>query len=332
MLDEHFGKNRVMDHRRIKQNKAGGVLVVVAIVLVVLTGVLLAHVYVSRLLEHVVPGSADIVIAVLVIAWWYLAAWLAARLIRHVSPRFLFPFDSQPRRRKILSDLVSGLIYLGAFFGILKYALHQPIEGLLATSGIVAVVLGLALQSTLADLFSGIALNIEDPFRAGDWINVDGANEGQVVEINWRATRIRDRNGDTVVIPNSQIAKSRVTNHSLPERAHPSSISIDIDADSPADEVGKILISAVLDAKHVLTDPPPDVTVQAIRGRTASYCVSFYVADFADIPSAQTELLRQVLSHVANAGLRLARPQTDVFIVENSRPVTRSRQSPGRKK
>ena len=321
-----------MGHLQLNQNKAGGMLVVVTIALAVLTGVLLANTYVSHLLEHVVPGSADIVIAVLVIAWWYLAAWLAARLIRHVSPRFLFPFDSQPRRRKILSDLVAGLIYLGAIFGILKFAFHQPIEGLLATSGIVAVVLGLALQSTLADLFSGIAINIEDPFRAGDWISVDGANEGQVIEINWRATRIRDRNGDTLVIPNSQIAKSRVTNHSLPERAHPSSISIDIEADQPADEVGKILISAAREAKHVLSVPPPDVTVQAIRGRTASYCVSFYVADYADIPSAQAESLKQVLSRIANAGLRLARPQTDVFIVENSRSVTRSRQSPGRKK
>ena len=306
-------------------------LVVVAAAMAVLTGVLAAHAYVNKLLEHVIPGSADIVIAVLVIAWWYLAAFLAARLIRHVSPRFLFPFDRQPRRRKILSDLVAGLIYLGAFFGILKFAFHQPIEGLLATSGVVAVVLGLALQSTLADLFSGIALNVEDPFRAGDWITVDGAAEGQVIEINWRATRMRDRNGDTLVIPNSQIAKSRVTNHSLPERAHPSSISIDIEAEQPADEVGKILISAVLDAKHVLSVPPPDVTVQAIRGRTVSYCMSFYVADYADIPSAQAELLRQVLSRITKAGLRLARPQTEVIVIR-PQPVIQPRLSPVRKK
>lgn len=321
-----------MDHRRPDQGKAGGMLLVVAVTLALLTGVLVAHAYVSKLVERVVPGSADIVIAVLVIAWWYLAAFLAARLIRHVSPRFLFPFDRQPRRRKILSDLVAGLIYLGAVFGILKFAFHQPIEGLLATSGVVAVVLGLALQSTLADLFSGIALNVEDPFRGGDWITVDGAAEGQIVEINWRATRMRDRNGDTLVIPNSQIAKSRVTNHSLPERPHPSSISIDIEAEQPVDQVREVLISALTDAKHVLSAPSPDVTVQAIRGRTVTYCVSFYVADYADIPAAQAELLKQVLSRVANAGLRLAHPQTDVFVVENSRPTGPQRKPPGHKK
>jgi hypothetical protein len=102
----------------------------------------------------------------------------------------------------------------------------QPIEGLLATSGIVALVLGLALQSTLADLFSGIALDIEDPFGAGDRITVDGGNEGQVIEINWRATRIRNRSGDTTVIPNSQIAKS-TPSCSAPVRHHRRTRNVD---------------------------------------------------------------------------------------------------------
>lgn len=82
-----------------------------------------------------------------------------------------------------------------------------------------------------------------------DWISVDGGNEGQVIEINWRATRVRDRNGDTMVIPNSQIAKSRVTNHSLPERVHPSSINVDIEAGSSADTVETALVSAGLQRK-----------------------------------------------------------------------------------
>lgn len=311
-----------MDHRRIHQKKSSGALVVVAIALVALTGVLFAHTYVRRLIEDVVPDSADVVLAALKIAWCCLAAWLAATLIRHISPRFLFPFDDKPRRRKILSDLVSGLIYLGAIFGILKFAFHQPIESLLATSGVVALVLGFALQSTLADLFSGIAINIEDPFRAGDWITVDGATEGKVIEINWRTTRIRDRSGDTTIIANSQIAKSRVTNHSLPEKPHPSSISVDVDTESSADKVAKVLISGALNAKYVLSDPPPDVTVQRIRGQSASYCVSFYVADFADIPSAQSNTLKQVLSCVPTAGLRLSRPQTEVIVVQNKKPPT----------
>ncbi len=159
-----------------------------------------------------------------------------------------------------------------------------------------------------------------------DWISVDGGNEGQVIEINWRATRVRDRNGDTMVIPNSQIAKSRVTNHSLPERVHPSSINVDIEAGSSADTVETALVSAVCNAKHVLSDPLPEVTVQAIRGRSASYCVSFYVADFADIPSAQSDALAQVLAYASDSKLRLAQPQTEVSIIQNPDAAIRSRQ------
>jgi len=134
----------------------------------------------------------------LTVAGWCLSAWLAPTLLSRASHRFLFPRDNEPRRRKILSDLASGLIYLAALFGILQFAFHQPVTGLLATSGIVALVLGLALRSALADLFSGIALNIETPFRAGDWISVDGTNDAQVIEISWRATQIRERTLDQV--------------------------------------------------------------------------------------------------------------------------------------
>lgn len=292
-----------MDDRRIDVKKATG-----AIAFTVLTAILLESAYFRRLMKDAGPETADIALGALTITWWCLAAWLAARLLRNVLHRFLFPSNGQLRRREILSDLVSGLIYLGAIFGILKFAFHQPIEGLVATSGIVALVLGLALQSTLADLFSGIALNIEGPFRAGDWITVDGANEGQVIEINWRATRLRDRSGDITIIPNSRIAKSCVTNHCLPEKLHPGSINIDFEAELSADTVTEALISAVLKASHVLRKPPPEVTVQRIRGRTVSYSVSFYVADFADIPSARSDALKQALSCLSSVGLGLPAP------------------------
>lgn len=311
-----------MDRQRIYQKTASGKLASIGIVLVLLTGVLVEGTQVRRLIGYVVPRSADMALDGLTAAWWCLAAWFGASLVKHVLRRIVFPVDGQPRRRKLLSDLVSGLIYLGAVFGILKFSFHQPVAGLLATSGVVAVVLGLALQSTLADLFSGIALNIESPFRAGDWIAVDGANEGQVLEINWRATRIRDRNGDLVIIPNSQIAKSRVTNHSLPEKAHPGSIVLEFSAETSADKIDAILVPAVLKATHVLHDPAPAIAVQEIRGRIVVYCVSFYVADFEDMPAAQNEVSEQVLSCLSSAGLQLARPQTDVFVVRDLKPAT----------
>jgi hypothetical protein len=68
-------------------------------------------------------------------------------------------------------------------------------------------------QTTLADVFSDLAINIEHPFAAGDWITMNDNVEGQIIEIDWRATRIRTFANDMVVIPNSVIAKAIVTNH-----------------------------------------------------------------------------------------------------------------------
>lgn len=135
------------------------------------------------------------------IVWWLLGAWLVKSLFDLVVRRTIFPDDNVPHARRLFADLASGLIYVVALVGILDTVFKQPLSGVLATSGILAIVLGLALQSTLADVFSGLAINIERPFSAGDWITVTDSVAGQVMEINWRATRIRKCSNDRSTAP-----------------------------------------------------------------------------------------------------------------------------------
>jgi small-conductance mechanosensitive channel len=98
--------------------------------------------------------------------------------------------ERRPREGKLLQDLLAGLIYLAALFAIVSYVFDLPIQGLLATSGVIAIILGLALQSSLGDVFSGIVLSFSRPYRPGDWISIDGGTDGRVIEINWRATHV----------------------------------------------------------------------------------------------------------------------------------------------
>lgn len=294
--------------------------VLIGAAFVLLSAMLFEGDYVRHLMKDAVADSVGIGISVLTFAWWILAAWLGVTLIKQLSHRFFFPHDDQPKRRKIVSDLAAGLIYLIAAFGILQYSFHQPLTGMLATSGIVAVVLGLALQSTLSDLFSGIALNIERPFQAGDWITTDGGTQGQVIEINWRATRMREQSGDVSIIPNSLIAKQRVTNHSLYEKPHATSICLELAIESSYANIEAILVGAAQAAEHVLSDPPPEVTVLGIRSGGVSFCTSFFVADFATIALAQDEVFKQILVYLSNAELRLARQEMDVAMLRGSQP------------
>ena len=130
-------------------------------------------------------GSAyrDTIAGTLKIAWWLYAAWFLVALVRSV-----LIFEGRPRDGKLLQDILSAIIYLSAVFAIITYVFDLPVQGLLATSGVIAIVLGLALQSSLNDVFSGLVLSFSHPYRPGDWIKIDGGTEGRIVELNWRAT------------------------------------------------------------------------------------------------------------------------------------------------
>jgi small-conductance mechanosensitive channel len=155
----------------------------------------------------------DAVHAALKIAWWLWAAWFLVDVLR------LFVFtERRPREGKLIQDLLAGLVYLAAGLAIITYVFDLPIKGVLATSGVIAIVLGLALQSTLSDLFSSIVLNFSRPYRPGDWINIDGSTEGRVIEIDWRATHVLTARRDLAILPNSAIAKAKIVTTRAPLR------------------------------------------------------------------------------------------------------------------
>jgi small-conductance mechanosensitive channel len=95
---------------------------------------------------------------------------------------------------------------MGFVFGL-------PLQGIVATSGVLAIVLGLALQNTLGDVFSGLSLSVEKPYDVGDAILLEGGVEGDVIQINWRSTHLRNPQNDVVIVPHSSMAKMRIQNH-----------------------------------------------------------------------------------------------------------------------
>jgi small-conductance mechanosensitive channel len=155
------------------------------------------------------------------IGWWIVGAQCAIGLTR-----LFLVFEARPRETQIISDLLAGMIYLVTLLAIVNFVFEVPIGGLLATSGVIAIVLGLALQSSLADVFSGIAIGIERPYSAGDLLWVEGGIEGRVIQVNWRSTHIATVNKDVAVVPNSVMAKARLINHSLPSTVRGNSITV----------------------------------------------------------------------------------------------------------
>ena len=257
------------------------------------------------------------------IAWWLLGAWLVKNLLDLILRRTIFPDDNQPHARRIYADLGSGLVYVVAFVGIVDTVLKQPISAVLATSGVFAIVLGLALQNTLADVFAGLAINIERPFGAGDWVTVKDGIEGQVMEVNWRATRIRTSSNDMAVIPNSVIARAIVTNHRRANE-HICSIALKIDHRVPPARVISTLLAAAGGSVGVVRGSSPEAYAREFSDANILYDLSFVVDDFVTARRVQSELITRVTESLCRQNIEIGIPVTEVAAVESGKTVENS--------
>jgi small-conductance mechanosensitive channel/predicted nucleic acid-binding Zn-ribbon protein len=113
----------------------------------------------------------------------------------------------------LVRGMVAFTIYTVAFFMIVAFVFGKTLTGLLATSGVLAMVIGLAIQMNISNIFSGLAINLERPFKIGDMVKIDG-HLGRVENMNWRTTRIRSNWNWSVTIPNHQAAETIIMNYS----------------------------------------------------------------------------------------------------------------------
>ena len=137
--------------------------------------------------------------------------WLVARGLELVVWRGLFAERTGRSAPALLKGLTYALLIVAAL-ALFLWWIDYPVTGFLVSTGVVAGIVGLALQNTLSDLFSGIALSIERPFHMGDWIELDNGTVGQVVDMTWRSTRLKTFNNTIVAVPNSVLAAQPVTN------------------------------------------------------------------------------------------------------------------------
>jgi small-conductance mechanosensitive channel len=246
-------------------------------------------------------GARRLFASGLEVVWWLAAAWLVSGFLR----AFLV-LGRRPRESKLVQDLLSALIYLVAAFAIVAYVFDLPLKGLLATSGVVAIVIGLALQSSLGDVFSGIVLDIERPYRVGDWIILDDAVQGKVIETNWRATHLLTARQDVAIIPNSVIAKAKLVNCSTPTEIHGSSIRVKLDSSLTPAAGRNILNEALLGSTRIMRAPEPTVTVKDISAEMIEFELSYSVADVDAVNLAQNELFDRIYRAAGAAGAKFA--------------------------
>ena len=255
------------------------------------------------------------------IVWWVLGAWLFKSLLDLALRQTFFPDNDEPQARRLFADLASGLIYVLAFFGMIGTVFKVPVSTFLATSGVLAIVLGLALQNTLGDVLSGLAINIERPFGAGDWITLADHVSGQVLQVNWRATRIRTWSHDMVVIPNSVASKAIVTNHSRPKGPHRCIIRVSVDATTAPARVIAALMAAGTESPNIAVGTVPLAYACAFSDGLVDYELAFAIDSYALIFGAKSEMLGHIMDSFQTHDIPIGTPAMSVRLMRRGDPA-----------
>lgn len=252
---------------------------------------------------------------------WLAGAWLFSRLATLVIwDGFVSRLLGRAPPRLII-QLGGVVIFLLAISGILRFVFGESVTAIWAASGAIGIVIGFALQQLILDTFSGLAIHLERPFKVGDWINCHtrmGDYIGRVEETNWRTTRLWTTSRNIVVIPNSFLTTTLLTNYSMPGTAARFELDFVLDFSVPTDRAMRVLSAALLSTigpKGPLAFPVPKVMVNGTADYGVKYCLRYFLEPAKVTPSkARHTITQAVLRHINQAGLSLSYPRQDLFL------------------
>jgi len=228
---------------------------------------------------------------------------LAAGLINLFVIAFLNPLreDRVPDR---YPAILQEFIVIGLLLLVATFVFH---DRLLTTSAVSAVVIGFALQDTLGNAFAGLAIQSEKPFHVGHWIRV-GDFEGRVAEVTWRATKLRTKAGNFVVVPNNIVSKEAITNYSEP--AAPTRVEVEVGASylSAPNIVKAAIREAIANSPRALKTPAPDVILGAFDSSAITYRARFWIEDYERDEAARDQVRTAIYYTFARQGIEIPWP------------------------
>ena len=221
----------------------------------------------------------------------------------------------------------TGMIFFGiAIMGVLATVFDKSITGIWATSGVFGVVLGIALRNVILDVFIGLSMHVEQSFRIGDWVMVHQNRRethivGQVIEINWRTTRLKTTEKNMIVVPNSKMGEAVLTNYMQPKPYFRIDLEFVLDYAVPPNRAIRLLTGAVkslTDDTRILDHPEPEVRLDEALSHGQKYEVRFFILPTGVSPKESRHLVnRRVLEHLSRAGVSPSMEKEIVYVEKN---------------
>ncbi|PRY78456.1 mechanosensitive ion channel family protein [Marivita geojedonensis] len=252
--------------------------------------------------ESLVPPVERAVLAATAIG----VAFLLNGVIRVVLWDGLLSDHGQRKVPVIVTGSVGVAIYLAAILLVMHFVYDEPIGGLLATSGVAALVLGFAAQSTLKEVFSGVALNATQALRIGDYVEIDGVY-GQVHEINWRSISVKNPHTDSLYIfPNSGVADRTILNFSEPTGRFKYFVHFTLEISAPPELAIRAIAEELEHSRYVRRDPKPDFNLLGYGKEGIDIRIRYFFDGDDPWWDAQNEVIMAIWSAMRKHRLRIA--------------------------
>lgn len=207
--------------------------------------------------------------------------------------------DLKAAGSRILIDTVRILTLILAVILALQFVYDIQVPGLVAGSGIMAIILGLAMQDLLGNLIAGVSLHFEKTFQPGDWLLINNTH-AKVIELSWRSTLLLTNDDVLIDVPNTDITKQAITNFQLPTPRHAVKATISLHYDLPPLRAQRVLKAAAMSVPGVCLEPAPVVLLKDFLDSGISYEIKVWIEDHG----LMNRVLSEVRSHAWYAAKR----------------------------
>jgi len=213
----------------------------------------------------------------------------------------------------IFRDVASIVAYFLVVVVVLRSTLDINLASLIATSAVLTVIVGLALQDVLGNFFSGLVLELEQPFSRGDWVRI-GGYEGVVEETGWRTTKIRTRVNELVTLPNAMTSKESVVNYSRPDPLHGDTLRFNAAYDVAPAVVRDAVLRLLAATPGVELRPEPEVRLTEYGDSSVNYSIRYWVNDFGELERIRNRVMTNLWYALRRANVRIPFPVRDLFV------------------
>lgn len=248
-----------------------------------------------------------------------LVVWTAALvhslsdLLRDIGRSGRFAF-LQPRTVPLF-DTIQKVVLFGASVYLFFLLWRIDVTAWAASAGILGIAVGFAAKDTLANLFSGVFILVDAPYRIGDTVLLDTGERGRVTEVGIRSTRILTRDDVEIIIPNSQIGTAKITNESGgPHRKRRVDVAVGVSYSSDVDLVRRVLMEVADGLEEACRDPEPRVRFRRMADSALEFSLLFWIEDPEERGRAIDVANSRILARFRNEGIEIPFPQRVIHL------------------